>query len=78
MEAADLKVSGFPLGSGSSVVFAYQLGAGVDFALTNYLSLDLGYRFFNSTRPKFTEVNGQAIKMDYFSHNAILGFRVGF
>jgi opacity protein-like surface antigen len=78
MEATDLKVNGQPLGSGSSVVFAYQLGAGVDFALTDYLSLDLGYRFFNSIRPRFTEANGQSFKMDYLSHNVILGLRVGF
>jgi opacity protein-like surface antigen len=78
IEASDLKVSGFPLGSGSSNVFAYQLGGGVDFALTDYLSLDLGYRFFSSIRPKFTEANGQTFKMDYFSHNAVFGMRFGF
>jgi opacity protein-like surface antigen len=78
MEASDLKVAGNPLGHGTSVVFAYQLGAGIDFAMNKYLSLDLGYRFFNSIRPKFTEANGQTFKMDYYSHNAILGLRVGF
>ena len=78
MEASDLKVAGQPLGSGSSVVFAYQFGAGVDFALNKYLSLDLGYRFFSGISPKFTEANGQKFKMDYYSHNAILGLRVGF
>jgi opacity protein-like surface antigen len=78
MEASDLKVVGGALGSGSSNVLAYQAGAGVDFAMTKYLNLDLGYRFFSSTRPKFTEVNGQTFKMDYFSHNAVLGLRVGF
>ena len=78
IEASDLKVSGFPMSNGSAVVFAYQLGTGIDFALTDNLSLDLGYRFFNSTKPKFTEVNGQTFKMDYFSHSAVLGLRVGF
>jgi opacity protein-like surface antigen len=78
IEASDLKVTGQPLASGSSVVFAYQLGTGVDFALTDYLSLDLGYRFFSSTSPKFTEANGRKFEMDYFSHNAILGLRLGF
>jgi opacity protein-like surface antigen len=78
MEASDLKVAGGAFASGSSNVFAYQLGAGVDLALTNYLSLDLGYRFFNSIRPKFTEVNGHTFKMDYVSHNAVFGLRVGF
>ena len=78
MEASDLKVTGYPLASGSSVVFAYQLGTGVDFELTDYLNLDLGYRFFGSTRPEFTEVNGRKFKMDYYSHNVILGLRLGF
>ena len=78
MEASDLKVTGYPLASGSSVVFAYQLGTGVDFALTDRLSLDLGYRFFGSTKPKFTEANGRKFEMDYYSHNAILGLRYGF
>jgi len=78
MEASDLNVFGQPLGNGSSVVFAYQLGTGVDFALNKHLSLDLGYRFFNSIRPKFTEANGQPFKMDYLSHSVVLGLRYGF
>lgn len=78
IEASDLKVTGQPLSSDSSVVFAYQVGTGVDFALTDRLSLDLGYRFFSSTSPKFTEANGRRFEMDYFSHNAILGLRLGF
>jgi opacity protein-like surface antigen len=77
-EASDLKVTGQPMGSGSSVVFAYQLGGGIDVALTDHLNLDLGYRYFSSTRPKLTEVNGRTFEMDYISHNAILGLRVGF
>ena len=76
--ASELKVSGQPLSSGSAVVFAYQLGAGVDFALTDYLNLDLGYRFFSSAKPKFTEANGQKFEMNYLSHSALLGLRWGF
>ena len=78
IEASELKVTGQPLSSGSAVVFAYQLGAGVDFALTDYLNLDLGYRFFGSARPKFTEVNGHKFEMNYVSHSAVLGLRLGF
>jgi opacity protein-like surface antigen len=78
MEAADLKEAGFPLSNSSANVFAYQAGTGVDFALTKRLSLDLGYRFFGSTKPKFTDVNGHKFGMEYFSHNAILGLRIGF
>ena len=76
--ASDLQVTGRPLSNGSAVVFAYQLGAGIDVALTDHLNLDLGYRFFSSARPKFTEDNGRKFEMDYISHSAILGLRVGF
>jgi len=78
MEASDLKVIGHPIANGTSTVFAYQLGTGVDFALTDYLNFDLGYRFFGTTQPRFTEVNGRTLKMEYFSHSAMLGLRVGF
>lgn len=78
IEASDLKVTGYPMSSGSAVVFAYQLGGGVGFALTDHLNLDLGYRFFSSSKPKFTEVNGDTFEMDYISHSAVLGLRVGF
>jgi opacity protein-like surface antigen len=76
--ASDLQVTGQPLSNGSAVVFAYQFGTGLDFTLTDHLSLDLGYRFFSSIRPKFSEGNGHAFSMDYFSHNVILGLRLGF
>lgn len=78
MEASDLKVTGQPFSSGTSVVFAYQFGTGVDFTLTDHLNLDIGYRFFGTVNPKFTEASGRKFEMDYFSHNVILGLRVGF
>jgi opacity protein-like surface antigen len=78
IEASSLKVTGKPLGKDSSVVFAYQVGTGIDFRLTNNLNLDLGYRFFGSSRPEFSEPNGLKFEMDYYSHNVILGLRVGF
>lgn len=76
--ASDLTVSGHPMSNDSAVVFAYQLAGGIDIALTDHLNLDLGYRFFGAARPKFTEANGQTFKMDYLSHSAVLGLRVGF
>jgi len=78
MEASGLKVTGQPLGSGTSVVFAYQVGTGIDVALTDMLSIDLGYRFLGTSRPKFTEANGQSFSIGYFSHSAVLGLRLGF
>lgn len=78
IDASDLRVTGQPLSNDSAVVVAYQLGTGLDFALSDRLSLDIGYRFFGCIRPKFTEVNGHTFEMDYYSHNVILGLRLGF
>ncbi len=78
IEADGLQVDGHPMGKGSDNVLAYQLGVGFDFTLTDYLSLDLGYRFFSSTRPQFKEVSGHNFGMAYMSHNAVLGLRFGF
>ena len=76
--ASDLQVTGQALSNGSTVVFAFQLGAGFDIQMTTHLSLDLGYRFFSSIRPKFSEGNGHNFAMNYFSHNVVLGLRLGF
>jgi opacity protein-like surface antigen len=78
IEASGLKVTGQPLSNDNALVFAFQLGVGADFALTDKLFLDLGYRFFGSTRPKFVESNGLNFETDYFTHNIILGLRLGF
>lgn len=78
IEASNLLVTGFPMSSGSDVVFAYQAGVGVDCRLTDYLNLDLGYRFFGSVRPTFTEAGGKKLRMEYLSHNIVLGLRLGF
>lgn len=78
IEASDLRVTGQPMAGGSAVVLAYQLGAGLDYALTDTLSIDLGYRFFGSSRPTFDEANGDTFGMNYFNHSAVLGLRVGF
>ncbi|MDR3581207.1 MAG: outer membrane beta-barrel protein [Oryzomonas sp.] len=75
---SDLTVTGGPLSNDSALALAYQLGLGIDYALTERLSMDLGYRFFSSTRPKFSEVNGPAFKMDYLNNSVVLGLRVGF
>jgi opacity protein-like surface antigen len=78
IEATSMTVSGQPMANGSRFVFACQAGVGMDVALTDNLNLDVGYRLFSSTRPKFTEVNGNTFEMDYINHSAVVGLRVGF
>jgi len=76
--ADDLRVSGQPLADDDDVVFAYQLGIGADIPLLQNLSLDLGYRFFGTTKPEFETSDGDDFKVEYFSHAALVGLRLGF
>lgn len=78
IEASGLQVTGQAMGSGSAVVFAYQLGTGFEYAVSENLVLDLGYRFFNSSRPRFHETSGHDFTMGYVCHTATLGLKVGF
>ena len=74
----NLTVSGQPMGNGTDVVFAYQALTGMDVAVSDHLSLDLGYRFFGTTGATFTESAGLKSKMEYLNHSVVLGLRVGF
>lgn len=78
VRAANLTVTGQPMGDGSDIVFAYQVQTGVDLMVSDHLSFDLGYRFFGTTGSNFTESNGLKSRMEYFSHSVVLGLRVGF
>jgi opacity protein-like surface antigen len=78
IEASNLKVSGQPLSNDTATVFAYQLGVGVDYALTGVLALDVGYRFFGSSKPEFTETGGRKFETGYYNHSLVLGLRLGF
>jgi opacity protein-like surface antigen len=59
-------------------VFAYQVGAGLEIALTHMLSLDLGYRYFGTAKAKFNRNTSTATELKFESHNASVGFRVKF
>ncbi|WP_168205879.1 outer membrane protein [Geobacter sp. FeAm09] len=78
IEASDLRVTGQPLSGDSAFTFAYQAGLGVDYALSDHLNLDLGYRFFGAVRPNLREADGTDFRMDYYNHSVVLGLRVGF
>jgi len=63
-------------GDGDSVndtVFAYQVGAGVGYALSKNVTLDAKYRYFATADAKF-----DTVKMDFASHNLLFGVRVNF
>jgi opacity protein-like surface antigen len=61
----------------SDTVFAYQVGAGMDIALTNRYSLDVGYRYFKTEK---ATLDGDFItsELRFESHNAMVGFKFKF
>ncbi|NLA39986.1 MAG: outer membrane beta-barrel protein [Smithella sp.] len=73
--------------SSHATVFAYQLGAGLAFAVTKNVTLDVKYRYFGTTDPKFddakvndgiTDTLFRDVQANYASHNAYLGLRYSF
>ena len=54
-------------------VFAYQVGAGVAYAINRNMTLDLKYRFFATEDP-----NLYGSKAEFKSHNIYFGFRYTF
>ncbi len=73
LELNDLKIAGRNIGSADDMVFAYQVGAGVGYAVNKQYTIDLKYRFCSTTEPEF---NG--VKSDFGSHNVYLGLRYNF
>lgn len=69
----DLELEDDFIGDEDDTVFAYQLAAGVAFAVNPYMTLDLGYRYFATSDPEFDE-----IEAEYDSHNISLAVRFSF
>ena len=67
------QVSGNTGLSDDDTVFAYQVGAGVAYAVTDRVSIDLKYRYFGTSDPKFGDVKAQCS-----SNNIYLGVRYNF
>ena len=63
---------------GNDTVFAYQAGAGVEIALSPFLSLDLGYRYFGTSEATIDDDSAQSTRFKLESHNALMGLRVKF
>jgi opacity protein-like surface antigen len=71
----ELEVTGG--GSEDDTVFAYQLGVGVGFALSETVLLDLGYRYLGAADAEFTDGSDKA-EVEIGSHNFLFGLRFVF
>ena len=59
-------------------VFALHLGGGVTFALDDRTKIELGYRYFETQDPEFSDANGTPFESVYASHNFLVGVVVDF
>ena len=59
--------------SDDDTVFAYQIGAGLGYAINEKVSLDVKYRYFGTSDPEF-----ELATAEYSSHNVYAGIRVSF
>ena len=58
--------------------FAYQVGLGLDFWLTESLAIDVGYRYFRVESDEFENEAGDRVDFEYETQNATLGVRYTF
>lgn len=74
-----IQLEGMELADDHDTVFAWQLGAGFDFALTPNWSLNAGYRWFNTSDAEleFTPT-GETVSYPVRSHSILGGIRFTF
>lgn len=72
----DIPSAGYTF-SDSDTVFAWQIGAGVEYAINQTVSLDVRYRYFATSDPSF-DTGGDTIDAEFASHNLMLGAKVKF
>lgn len=70
-----VEVAGAPVVDDEDSVFAYQLGFGADYVLSKKVKLDIGYRFFGTSKPALTDVDGVEFDTEYQVHSLQLGIR---
>ena len=58
-------------------VFAYQIGAGVGYAMSEIMKLDFRYRFLGTADPEFSYPGGTA-EAEIFTHNLTVGLHMAF
>lgn len=64
--------------SNDDTVFAYQVMAGVSYALSKNMAFDLSYRYVGADDPTFSNAYTVDTEFEFSSHNFLLGVRYTF
>lgn len=78
VSAEDVTVGGTLVADDDDMVFSYQLIAGIGYAVSNAVTLDLAYKYLGTADPSLTDVDGAPFDTEYNSHNVVLGLRYKF
>jgi OOP family OmpA-OmpF porin len=76
--ANNISVTGITILDDTDWVFAYQAGAGVNVALGGPFSAEVAYRFFGTSKPKFSAADGTPVKTNFKNHSVFLTLKYAF
>ena len=71
----DASIFGVTLADDSDTVFAFQLGGGVNFALSPRVSFSLDYRYLHALDPEFDDEFGGSFEAEYQNHTVMVTVR---
>jgi opacity protein-like surface antigen len=72
----DLVASNSAMANDMDLVAALQVGAGFTFDLDRRTKIELGYRYFETQNPEFSDSTGTPFESVFASHSFLLGARV--
>jgi opacity protein-like surface antigen len=72
----DYQVTDTSIADDMDWVFAMQLGGGVTFDLDSRTKIEVGYRYFETQDPEFSDKTGTPFESVFSSHNFLVGARV--
>lgn len=73
--SVDLSYQGMKFIDDDDTVFAYQVGGGIAFTVAPNVDLFVDYRYFGTSDPSFTDVDGFTFKSEIATHNISAGVR---
>lgn len=74
----DAKINSTAIADDSDTVLAFQIGAGVNYAVSETVDIGIGYRYMRTADPSFTDAGGSSFDSEHSSHSLMAGVTFGF
>lgn len=75
---SDITSTGIDVIDDDDTVFAYQVAAGLGYALSPTVTITADYRFFATSNPEFSDFAADTIEFEYMNHSILVGARTTF